>query len=80
MLCNADIPYTWTDKSQERKRSDLDKRREVHEIKFKECGDFQDHECLDVLQVQPEDMGVDIDVLEKLFKKTDVDIDIKVNI
>ena len=49
-------------------------------IKFKECGDFRDHECLDVLQVQPEDMGVDIDVLEKLFKKTDVDIDIKVNI
>ena len=68
MLCNADIPYTWTDKSQERKRSDLDKRREVHEIKFKECGDFQDHECLDV------------DVLEKLLKKTHVDIDIKVNI
>ena len=80
MLCNADIPYTWIDKSQERKRSDLDKWREVHEIEFKECGDFRDHECLDVLQVQPEDMGVDIDVLEKLFKKTDVDIDIKVNI
>ena len=28
MLCNADIPYTWTDKSQERKRSDLVKWRE----------------------------------------------------
>lgn len=78
-LSDADIPYTWTDQSQERKRSDLEKWRDVHDMEFKECGDFRDHECLDVLKLQPEDMRVDIEVLEKLFEKTDVDMEKKVN-
>ena len=67
-LLEADIPYTWTDRSKERDLKDNEKWKEVMKMEFPEIGDFPDSQCLNVLKVNAEEMRVEEDVLEQLFE------------